>query len=476
MGANFKYIVIGIICCLCIIFFFQLFWLNGLYTSIEDETKKQVLECIKKADQMELQTRLDSLNMLPDQGKMISITKDFSSRNELGSNLLEDITRKQIIADNDTATVISKKEKNLTIDAIDALLSEFKVIVHQVMDSIAPVNINKLDSLLILNFKENNIYAKPLRIIYTSLKNDSVIISKINSSKTANNAVLFIYEYDPAKQLGYKIYTEPLVKTVLQQMSGILITTGFIIIILCFAFRYLIRTVLRQKTLEQMKDDFTNNMTHELKTPIAVAYSAADALLNFKQGDNKEKREKYLTICEEQLSELNELVEQILSMSMEQRQTFILNKENVSISSMVNNLITRHKLKSDKDVTFNTTIEPENLTIYADRIHLNNILSNLIDNAIKYSGNKTTVDIRIYEQKEFCVFEIKDNGQGIPIEKQAYIFDKFYRITYGNKYNVKGYGLGLFYVKTMTEKHNGRISINSAVNKGSTFTVKIPRQ
>lgn len=231
---------------------------------------------------------------------------------------------------------------------------------------------------------------------------------------------------------------------------------------------------MRQRTLEEMKDDFTNNMTHELKTPIAVAYSAADALLNFKQGDDKEKREKYLTICKEQLSHLTGLVEQILSMSMERRQSFVLNKEDLHIKDNIDILVEQHRLKSGKDIVFNINIDQEDPVVYADRTHLNNMISNLIDNAIKYSHQKLMINISVSQDKQFTYISIKDNGIGISEEKQKLIFDKFYRIPSGNKHDVKGYGLGLFYVKTMAEKHKGSISVESQPGKGSTFIIKIP--
>lgn len=152
-------------------------------------------------------------------------------------------------------------------------------------------------------------------------------------------------------------------------MSGILTTSFVILIILCFAFWILIRTILQQKTLEEMKSDFTNNITHELKTPIAVAYAANDALLNFNQAEEKAQRDKYLRICQEQLQRLSGLVEQILSMSMERRKTFRLHPEPLSMESILEPLIEQHKLKAEKPVHISTDIEPAGLTLTADRTH-----------------------------------------------------------------------------------------------------------
>ena len=267
---------------------------------------------------------------------------------------------------------------------------------------------------------------------------------------------------------------EPINKLVLRQMSGILATSFVILIILSFSFWFLIRTILRQKTLEEMKSDFTNNITHELKTPLAVAYAANDALLNFNLAEDKKQREKYLGICQEQLQRLGGLVEQILSMSMEHRKTFRLHPENFHLYHLFPTLIEQHKLKAGKPVEITLDIEPEDLTITADRTHFSNILSNLIDNAIKYSPKKAEIAIHCRKTETGQVeISVSDHGTGIPADKQPLVFDKFYRVPTGNVHNTKGYGLGLFYVKTMVEKHNGNVTVKSEPGKGSTFTIRI---
>jgi len=257
-------------------------------------------------------------------------------------------------------------------------------------------------------------------------------------------------------------------------MSGILVTTFLIIVLLSYAFWYFIRTVIQLKSLEEMKSDFTNNMTHELKTPIAVAYSAADTLLNFKQGESKEKREQYLTICIEQLSRLHDLVEQILSVSMEQSKKITINKETIELYPLISQIVHHHTLKAGKSPEIYVEIHPETLTVYADRTHLKNIINNLIDNAVKYASDNVKITIESYIDNGYCFIIIKDNGIGISQENQKYIFDKFYRVPQGNLHNVKGFGLGLFYVKTMVEQHGGEITVRSSLNKGSEFVIKLP--
>ncbi len=346
--------------------------------------------------------------------------------------------------------------------------------IHQTLDSIVPIRVDTLYSALSSAFNAKGIKVEIYRIEIVDFAKDSVI-QYFNIMDVDSKSYVFNFTYDSDSHFGYRIYTESLTKTILAQMFGILSTTFIIILILGFAFWYLIRTILLQKTLEEMKEDFTNNMTHGLKTPIAVAYSATDAMLNFGQGDSKERREKYLTISKDQLEKLSGLVEQILSMSMERRMRFILKKEDIRLKEMLNTLVEQHIMKAKKQVKFNLNVHLDSLTMYADKTHLNNVISNLIDNAIKYSYEKgVTIDIEAYDKDNCYIIKVKDNGIGIPSDKQKYLFEKFYRIPQGNKHNARGYGIGLFYVKTIIEKHRGTIEVTSSIGIGSEFTIKIP--
>ena len=368
------------------------------------------------------------------------------------------------------------------------LATYFQRGLHSGLDVISDPDVLVYDSLLTFQLKDRGI-TLPHRLehIYTNDKasphtfTDTLAVAGTPGYVPSPEAKLYEYAFDINTHQSYRLWMEPVTPLVLKQMSGILATSFVILIILGFAFWILIRTILQQKTLEEMKSDFTNNITHELKTPIAVAYAANDALLNFNQADEKAKRDKYLRICQEQLQRLSGLVEQILSMSMERRKTFRLHPEPLSMESILEPLIEQHKLKAEKPVHISTDIEPAGLTLTADRTHFSNIISNLIDNAIKYSPEAAEVNIRCRQtasagQGEFVEIAISDRGTGIAPEKQSHIFDKFYRVPTGNLHNVKGYGLGLFYVKTMTEKHGGSVTVKSEPGKGSTFTLRFPNR
>ena len=355
---------------------------------------------------------------------------------------------------------------------------------HSGLDIISDPDVVLYDSLLTSFLHDRNINL-PHRLLHlhkgskwdsTILYIDTLVNIGTPGYVPTSKAVEYNYSFDINTNQSYRLIMEPAGMLVLRQMSGILTTSFVILIVLAFSFWFLIRTILKQKTLEEMKSDFTNNITHELKTPIAVAY--ADALLNFNQAEEKAKRDKYLRICQEQLQRLSGLVEQILSMSMERRRTFRLHPEEFAIRDILETLIEQHKLKAESSVHISVDIEPEDLSVLADRTHFSNIISNLIDNAIKYSHGEAEVAIHcrkvtVEGQNEQTEISVSDHGIGIAPEKQKHIFDKFYRVPTGNLHDVKGYGLGLFYVKTMIEKHGGSVSVKSELGKGSTFTIRI---
>ena len=215
-----------------------------------------------------------------------------------------------------------------------------------------------------------------------------------------------------------------------------------------------------------MKDDFTHNMTHELKTPVAVAYSAADSMLRYYDHSDEERNRKLLSIIMQRLNYLGGMIENILSMSMERFKSMQLNIEKVSLKPLVEEIAGMMEMKADKPVNIDVQIE-QHAEVYADPLHLGNVISNLIDNAVKYSGN--TVDIKIIGDNH--KIEISDNGIGIPKDSRPYIFDKFYRATNGDKYEVSGYGLGLYYAKQITDMHGWCIAVDSECGIGTVFTI-----
>lgn len=274
----------------------------------------------------------------------------------------------------------------------------------------------------------------------------------------------------------YNVYISSLGNEILKQMSGIIATSASILILMGFLIWYLLHRVGRLRTIEQMKDDFTHNMTHELKTPVAVAYSAADSMLRYYDQSDEARNRQFLKIIMQRLSFLSGMIENILSVSMERFKTMKLNIECVAVKPIVEEVAGMIELKADKPVKIDIDI-PDGLSVMADSLHLGNILSNIMDNAVKYSCDASgkpvtgdTVDINITADN--CSITIADNGIGIDKDSLPYIFDKFYRVTSGDRYEVGGYGLGLFYVKQIVELLGWSIDVTSKPGHGTKFTIK----
>ena len=198
-------------------------------------------------------------------------------------------------------------------------------------------------------------------------------------------------------------------------------------------------------------------------------------MIHYNITGNKEKTNKYLHICHEELQRLGNMVEQILSLSLERKKDFKLKYERVNLNELLDKIVEQQAIKSSKPFHVRQEFIPDGIMLEADRTHLYNILSNILDNAVKYSGNNPQIRIEAEESDGSVIIRITDNGIGIEEEHLAHIFDKFYRVSNGKQPPVKGYGIGLFYVRTMIHKHNGTIRVESQPGKGSRFIIILPQ-
>lgn len=247
------------------------------------------------------------------------------------------------------------------------------------------------------------------------------------------------------------------------------------IVILSVTFIYLLRTLFRAKSLEQMRQDLTHNITHELKTPIAAAYAATDALRTSPSfANNEAKRNEYLDLSLQSLKHLGDLVDEILRSSTDEFEQRRLNYTKCDVGEIVEEVRASLDLKYQaREVRWNIDI-PHATEIVADRLHIAAAMSALVDNAIKYCTKQPHITIIASSNNTNTTISISDNGTGIPMSERKRIFEKFYRISQGNRHDTKGFGLGLYYAKNIIELHNGKISLRSTVGKGSTFEIILP--
>lgn len=256
----------------------------------------------------------------------------------------------------------------------------------------------------------------------------------------------------------------------------IAISVLFTLIIIA-AFFVTVRTMIRQKKLAEIKNDFINNMTHEFKTPIATISLAVDAMRNEKVLQDRAKLGYFSGIIKEENQRMNRQVETILKASQLEKQEVDLNLKPVHVHEVIRDVIDNFALQlQEKQGMVETQFDADADLINADEVHFSNLVNNLVDNAVKYSKENVPPVIRVSTRSNGRTFtmRIEDNGIGMNKDTVRRIFEKFYRAHTGNVHNVKGFGLGLSYVKTMVEAHDGDIRAESTLGKGSTFTIELP--
>ncbi len=235
------------------------------------------------------------------------------------------------------------------------------------------------------------------------------------------------------------------------------------------ALLFLYRIISRQKQLAEVKNDLINNITHEFKTPIATIAIAIDGIMNFNHEKDEQKTNKYLDISNDQLGKLNHMVEKLLETATLDSDKLLLTLEEVDVKEMLDGLREKYQFMAhDKQVVFRTDISTK--ILQADLFHLENAISNLIDNAVKYGGQN--IEISLTEKSGKIKIKVADDGNNIEKSQKERIFEKFYRIPTGNRHDVKGFGIGLYYTKKIIEKHGGSILLNLDSNRTS-FEVAI---
>jgi two-component system, OmpR family, phosphate regulon sensor histidine kinase PhoR len=261
----------------------------------------------------------------------------------------------------------------------------------------------------------------------------------------------------------------------LKQMHWMIIGAVFFTLVIIAAFYVTVSALLRQKKMSEIKNDFINNMTHEFKTPLATISLAVDALRNEKVIEDRSKMNYFSGIIKEENKRMNKHVETILQAALMDRQEVQLNKVPLDVHDMIHEVLDNYTLQlNEKNGEVDLNLNATTHQVEADQVHFRNVISNLIDNAVKYSSENLLLKITTQSNARNLIIRFEDNGIGMSKETVRKIFEKFYRAHTGNIHNVKGFGLGLSYVKTIVDAHHGKIKVESVQGRGSTFTLEIP--
>lgn len=261
---------------------------------------------------------------------------------------------------------------------------------------------------------------------------------------------------------------------ILNQM-GIWSFSSIVLLIVIIFFAYTIFVIMKQKRLSEIQKDFINNMTHEFKTPISTIAVSTEVLKDPDIVRHPERLLNYATIIEKENVRLKQQVERVLQVAKLERDDIGLKKEKVDVHEVINDAIKNTTMAlQERNGSVTCDLKAARHHVNADRLHLTNVLYNLIDNAIKYCSHEPHVVIETRDDGKYMGIAVRDNGIGIAPEHLKRIFEKFYRVPTGNVHDVKGFGIGLNYVKTLIEAHKGIIKVESEPGKGSTFRIMLP--
>jgi two-component system phosphate regulon sensor histidine kinase PhoR len=333
--------------------------------------------------------------------------------------------------------------------------------------------LSKLEPILQAEKQNFNIQT-PMEYAVVPAKNNQLVLQSNNfdSTKLQTDYIAEIFPNDvlgqsPKLMLQFPEKNQWLIHSI----QLLLILSLIFTLIIVLAYYLTVRTIIYQRKVSEIKNDFINNMTHELKTPIATISLATDAMSK----SVNESALGFTKIIKQESQRMHKHVEQILQMARVDKNEFSLNTEQIELNSFVQDVCDNQLFRIEEKQGFLEYNSVDNeLVVEVDRDHFANVLYNLLDNAMKYTQGEPKIQVFIKNNETHAFIDVKDNGIGMNKETVKHVFDKFYRATTGNVHDVKGFGLGLSYTKAVVDKLNGEITVKSEINKGSTFSIKLP--
>lgn len=359
-----------------------------------------------------------------------------------------------------------------------------QVAIHELVSGNKPIRTrldpNALDSLLQISLLDHGIDIAYQFGVIDPIDSE-MFIKKVTHSLpnlTHTDMRVNMYPNDIIGEAGFLLIDFPEQQSfLLKKIWFTLASSIVLIIVIIFCFSYAIITIFRQKKLSDIKNDFINNMTHEFKTPISTVSLACEALSDKDVSSTSGLKDRYLKIINDENKRLGLQVEKVLQMAVIERKDFDLKLEKVDLHEIIEEAMENIAIQVDKKGgVISKELKAVRQAVNADQMHLTNIVYNLLDNANKYSPEKPNIKISTQDTSKGIIINIIDQGIGMSKEVLNKIFEKFYRVPTGNLHDVKGFGLGLAYVKNMVEAHGGEIKVKSELNKGSNFKIFLPYQ
>lgn len=464
---------------------FMFYWLKESYDREEKnlniKTSALFEQTIKQLQIANLKLNNVSQDSLPDQGLHIKkMMQDVNKKESLMVSMpaksgivstinvirgkLKDSSRKDsghlIISINETT--ISKDSVKISSDPVVKNHEKFVQFLYNIDSLQDSLSVKEIDSAF-----RRQLLKEKTKVPFSILQSNGSVV--LNESTDNGITVGF------ARPVTYKLQLGNTVPYLLKRITLPIIFSILLLGITILAFVVLYRNLVKQKRLGEIKNEFISNISHELKTPVATVAVAIEALKSFNAMQDPKRTKEYLDISTNELQRLNLMIDKVLKLSLFEKKEMELRFKEVDLKEIVEEVMSSLKLQFEKHEA-NVTLNAEgDLHLKADKLHLQSVVFNLLDNALKYGKEKPVIHIELSEKTDSILFKVKDNGIGIAPEYRKKVFEKFFRVPHGDTHNAKGYGLGLSYVAEIIQKHKGTVEVEGLPGSETTFIILLPK-
>ncbi|ELR68564.1 Two-component system sensor histidine kinase [Fulvivirga imtechensis AK7] len=451
-------------CSILLLLVLQFYWIKSEYKSAENAFRRETNLVFRNT----VATLMDSLYMsridLLESDSLRYKHRRFR-RSHFGDSIAFSAIGKALQLDLSGSKLIVTRDSLAKLDTAGDAERPLKSIMIR-------INPDSLDVQSLKNQYDKNLKALDGKIVFRVLEREPGEVIRTDSPAFMTEFI----RIGPPNARQYAASFEGVQLLLFKEILPQILFSILLTIMIGIAFLVMYKNLMTQQRLSMQKDEFINNVSHELKTPIATVNVALEAFRNFNVLDNPKVTHEYLDIVKTELDRLSLMTERILNTSVYENIGIEVDNEVFDFKDTVNQSVKGMNLSSqDKLATVETVFHGSDFKLKGSKMHLTNLVYNLLDNAINHGRSQTPVRVTLTEESRHLVLEVKDFGMGIPREYKHKIFEKFFRVPHGDVHNVKGYGLGLSYVKQVVKAHQGTIEVESEPGKGSAFTIKLPK-